>query len=178
MAEINYIQPYRNFNFSVTIDELSENVTGFSEVSGFDATFDVVEYREGNMNITPMKIPGLIKYGNITLKRGASDNTELYDWLYDCFNEGKMVLRDLTITLYHPNKDVAAQWQVKNAWPVKYAAPDFNASGSEIAYETIEIAHEGLKRLDSGNADQGADGSADLRRGGSGGSTGAYFTGA
>ncbi|MDO4731544.1 MAG: phage tail protein [Clostridia bacterium] len=173
MAE--YVQPYRNFNFSVVINGFSENTTGFSEVSGFDATFDVVEYREGNMEITPMKIPGLIKYGNITLKRGASDNTELYDWLYACFNEGKMELHDMDIYLFKPDATVAAQWHVKNAWPVKYAAPDFNASGSEIAYETIELAHEGIQRMDQNNSDARADGSATFREGGENNTPGYKF---
>ena len=74
--------PYRNFRFRLEIDGLDAG--SFSEVSGFDATMDVVEYRAGDdPAITPTKLPGLIKYGNITLKWGSSETMVLYDWLID-----------------------------------------------------------------------------------------------
>lgn len=157
------LQPYRNFRFKVEIGDLEAG--GFSEVSGFDATFDVVEYREGDYEMTPMKLPGLMKYGNITLKQGTANNTVLYDWLIDTYN-GDISLKTLTITLLDEAGETAAQWQVINAWPVKYTAPDFNATSSEVAYESIELAHEGMTRLDTGGTDR-TDGSATPRVNGS-----------
>lgn len=136
--------PYRNFRYRVEIDGLDAG--GFSEVSGFDATFDVVEYRQGDdAAITPRKLPGLIKYGNITLKWGASENMVLYNWLMD-INAGAIEQKTLTITSLTEDGSPAASWRVINAWPVKYTAPDFNASASEVAIESIELAHEGLTR--------------------------------
>lgn len=157
------LQPYRNFRFKVEIGDLEAG--GFSEVSGFDATFDVVEYREGDYEMTPMKLPGLMKYGNITLKQGTANNTVLYDWLIDTYN-GDISLKTLTITLLDEAGETAAQWQVINAWPVKYTAPDFNATSSEVAYESIELAHEGMTRLDTGGTDR-TDGSSTPRVNGS-----------
>ena len=79
MSEIRY--PYRTFRFEVEIDGMSRG--GFSEVSGFDLNVDVVEYREGNdLRNTPRKLPGLIKYGNITLKWGLVGDFEFLDWIY------------------------------------------------------------------------------------------------
>lgn len=141
MAESKH--PYRNFRFRVEIDGLEAGQ--FNEVTGFDATIDVVEYREGTDVITPRKLPGLIKYGNITLKWGASDTMVLYDWLID-ISEGTVERKTITITHIDEAGDDAASWQLINAWPVKYTAPDFNALGSEVAFETIELAHEGLTR--------------------------------
>ncbi len=136
--------PYRNFRYRVEIDGLDAG--GFSEVSGFDATFDVVEYRQGDDTmITPHKLPGLIKYGNITLKWGASDNMVLYNWLQD-IHAGTIEQKTLTITSLTEDGSPAASWRVINAWPVKYTAPDFNATSSEVAMESIEMAHEGLTR--------------------------------
>ena len=138
--------PYRNFRFRLEIDGLDAG--SFSEVSGFDATMDVVEYRAGDdPAITLTKLPGLIKYGNITLKWGAAETMVLYDWLID-ITEGTIEKKTVTLTALDEEGSPAASWRCINAWPVKYTAPDFNGTSSEIAIETIELAHEGLTRTD------------------------------
>ena len=138
--------PSRNFRFRLEIDGLDAG--SFSEVSGFDATMDVVEYRAGDdPAITPTKLPGLIKYGNITLKWGSSETMVLYDWLID-ITEGTIEKKTVTLTALDEEGSPAASWRCINAWPVKYTAPDFNGTSSEIAVETIELAHEGLTRTD------------------------------
>ena len=138
--------PYRNFRFRLEIDGLDAG--SFSEVSGFDATMDVVEYRAGDdPAITPTKLPGLIKYGNITLKWGSSETMVLYDWLID-ITEGTIEKKTVTLTALDEEGSPAASWRCINAWPVKYTAPDFNGTSSEIAVETIELAHKGLTRTD------------------------------
>jgi len=138
--------PHRNFRFRLEIDGLEAG--GFSEVNGFDATFDVVEYRQGDDPvITPRKLPGLIKYGNITLKWGASDSLVLYEWLMDV-NEGNIQQKTVTITALDEEGNPSASWRCINAWPIKYTAPDFNATASEVAMESLELAHEGLTRTE------------------------------
>ena len=138
--------PYRNFRFRLEIDGLDAG--SFSEVSGFDATIDVVEYRAGDdPAITPTKLPGLIKYGNITLKWGSSETMVLYDWLID-ITEGTIEKKIVTLTALDEEGSPAASWRCINAWPVKYTAPDFNGTSSEVAIETIELAHEGLTRTE------------------------------
>ena len=138
--------PYRNFRFRLEIDGLDAG--SFSEVSGFDATIDVVEYRAGDdPAITPTKLPGLINYGNITLKWGSSETMVLYDWLID-ITEGTIEKKTVTLTALDEEGSPAASWRCINAWPVKYTAPDFNGTSSEVAIETIELAHEGLTRTE------------------------------
>ena len=136
--------PHGKFRYKVEIDGLDAG--GFSEVSGFDVSIDVMEYREGDMVQTPMKMPGLKKYSNITLKQGLADSMVLYDWIImgvDAAAERKTI----TITLLDEEEAPAASWQVINAWPMKYTAPDFNAMSSEVAIEMLEIAHEGMIRV-------------------------------
>ncbi len=135
--------PIGRFRYKVEIDGLDAG--GFSEVTGFDASIDVMEYREGDMVTTPMKVPGLKKYGNITLRQGLIHNTVLYDWIMEGV-EGAVDRKTITITLLDEEENDSASWQVINAWPMRYAAPDFNATSSEIAIETLEIAHEGMTR--------------------------------
>ncbi|CAM4473043.1 phage tail-like protein [Paenibacillus endophyticus] len=137
------IDPYRNFRFRVEVEGLEQ--AGFSEVSGFEATFDVVEYREGNEVITPRKLPGLIKYGNITLKWGTTESMELYEWIQECA-QGTIERKTITIIALDEEGEDVATWQVIEAWPVKYTAPTFNGTGNEVALELIEFAHEGLER--------------------------------
>ena len=136
--------PHGKFNYKVEIDGLEAG--GFSGVTGFDASIDVIEYREGDMTQTPLKIPGLKKYGNITLKQGLVDSMVLYEWMTAGL-EGDVERKTLTITLLDIAGSPAASWQIINAWPVKYTAPDFNATSSEVAIESLEIAHEGMTRV-------------------------------
>lgn len=137
------VYPYGRFRYKVEIDGIEAG--GFSEVTGFDASIDVMEYREGDMVQTPMKIPGLKKYGNITLKKGLADSRALYDWLAEGVT-GEVNRKTITITLLDATESPAASWRVINAWPIKYTAPEFNATSSEVAVESLEIAHEGMTR--------------------------------
>ena len=138
------IYPHTRFRYRVEIDGIDAG--GFSEATGFDASIDVVEYREGDMETTPSKIPGLKRYGNITLRQGLVDSTAIYDWMMTGVN-GAVDRKTVTVTLQDEEGSPAASWQIINAWPMRYTAPDFNASASEIAIESIEIAHEGMTRV-------------------------------
>lgn len=149
MAQIYY--PYRNFRFTVEIDGITR--AEFSEVSGFDASVDVVEYRDGNdLRNTPRKLPGLTKYGNITLKHGVVDDYEMLEWMHKVGSnntEGPKGIerKNIVIKLISDSgTDDGPSWSIINAWPVKYTGPDLNATGSEVAIESLEIAHEGLER--------------------------------
>ena len=142
MAQTGY--PHGRFRYKVEIDGLDAG--GFSEVTGFDASIDVMEYREGDDVTTPRKIPGLKKYGNITLRQGLVDSMVMYDWMMEGV-QGAVDRKTITITLLDEAEAPAASWQVINAWPMHYTAPDFNATSSEIAIESMEIAHEGMTRV-------------------------------
>jgi phage tail-like protein len=136
--------PHGKYRFRLEIDGLEAG--GFSEVSGFDANIDVIEYREGDMVQTPMKLPGLKKYGNITLRQGLTDSIVLYEWIITGV-DGPVDRKTVTITALDEAGEPAASWQVINAWPMKYTAPDFNATSSEVAIEALELAHEGMTRV-------------------------------
>lgn len=138
--------PLGRFRYKVEIEGIE--VAGFSEVTGVDASVDVIEYREGDMVQTPMKFPGLMKYGNITLKKGLiSGDKTIYDWMMaGLTGSTEMTRKTVTISMLGPDGTPKASWRAINAWPVKYTGPDFNATASEVAVETLEIAHEGLTR--------------------------------
>ncbi|UHA73468.1 phage tail protein [Paenibacillus sp. 481] len=137
------VDPYRSFRFTVQVDQITQ--AGFSEVSGYDASIEVIEYREGNETTTARKLPGLTKYGNITLKWGVTDSMDMYKWMEDAVN-GKIARKSVTITALDETGAEKAVWTVLNAWPCKYTAPDFKGLGNDIAIESLEIAHEGMTR--------------------------------
>lgn len=139
------VDPYLNFNFLVEIDGISR--AAFQEASGFDSTIDVVEHREGGENTTPRKLPGMTKYSNIVLKRGITDDVELYQWHRQTV-QGNVQRRNGSIVLLDRQGVEQARWNFVNAWPTKWDGPDFNAEGNDVAIETFELAHEGLERAD------------------------------
>ena len=137
--------PYQNFRFLVEIDGITQ--AGFREVTIPDTAQDPIEYREGNEAITVRKLPGLIKYGNVTLKWGITDSLDLYNWRKDV-EDGKIkdARKNMAVVVLDDEAKPVTRWEFSQAWPTKYDAPDLNATGNEIAIETLEIAHEGMKR--------------------------------
>lgn len=118
---------------------------GFTEVTGLTIETEVIEYREGNSpEYNKIKMPGLRKFSNITMKRGvfAGDN-DYYLW-FDKVKLNTHERRDLTISLLNENHDPVVVWKVKSAWPVKIQSPDLKSDANEAAIESIEVAHEGL----------------------------------
>src|SRR5258706_16227045 len=140
--------PLPKFHFLV---EWGGTRIGFTEVSGLTLETEVIEYREGNSpEYNKIKMPGLRKFGNITMKRGTfSGDNDYYKW----FNTVKLNTidrRDITISLLNENHEPVVIWKVKSAWPVKVQSPDLKSDANESAIESIEVAHEGLV-IDNGS---------------------------
>lgn len=136
--------PYTKFRFKVEVDNAL--VAHVTEVSGFDASVDVIEYRQGNDRPTPRKVQGLRKFGNVTLKSGVIDTYEMYNWLNPQDEKVAIPRKNVVITLMDEAGADIAVWQIEAAWPTKYSGPDLNGTSSEVAFESIELTHEGLKR--------------------------------
>ena len=144
MATGDRVDPYANFTFLVEIDGITR--AGFSDATGFDTTIDVHEYREGGDNTTMRKLPGPTKYGNITLKRGVTDDQELYQWMLSAVR-GDVQRRSGSIVVNDLAGNEKARWNFRDAWPTKWTAPEFTAKGNDVAIETFELAHEGIERV-------------------------------
>lgn len=134
--------PLVKFHFQV---EWGGTKIGFTEVSGLDVETEVVEYREGNSpEYSKIKMPGMQKFSNLTLKRGTfkSDN-EYFAW-WNTVKLNTIERRDITISLLNEEHAPVITWKVKNAWPSKVQSTDLKAEGNEVAIESMEIVHEGL----------------------------------
>jgi phage tail-like protein len=134
--------PLPKFHFQV---DWGGTKIGFTEVSGLEVETEVIEYREGSsLEYNMIKMPGMRKFSNITLKRGTfeSDN-EFFEW-FNTVKLNKIERRDLTISLLNEEHNPVVVWKVKQAWPSKITPSDLKADGSETAIETLELVHEGL----------------------------------
>ena len=137
------VDPYRNFNFLVEIDGIAQ--ANFSECSGLDATTEPIEYREGGDNNTVRKLAGLNSYSPIVLEMGSTFDTALWDWRQKVKREGAQGNRkSLSIIQQNEMREEVKRWQIFDAWPSKFTAPELDASSSDTAVESIEIQHEGL----------------------------------
>jgi phage tail-like protein len=145
MAGANRNDPYKAFNFLVEIDGIQ--AAGFTECTGLSTETDIIEYREGNERGGIRKIPGLTKFSNVTLKRGLTQNRDLWNWRKVVIN-GSVDRRSGAIVVLGDDHAPVARFQFREGWPSKWEGPRFNAKSSEIAIETLEIAHEGLELAD------------------------------
>lgn len=136
------VDPYLAGNFRVEIEGVT--TASFSEVLGLEASIDVIDYREGNQTENSVrKLAGLHKYSNITLKRGFTVDTSLWNWINNVLT-GNLVRTTVAITLLDAADNPVWTWTLKNAWPCRWTGPSLVASSSEVAIETLEICHEGL----------------------------------
>lgn len=135
--------PLPQFYFVVEINGFEP--MHFQEVSGLETETQVIEYRHGNSpQFSTIKMPGIAKTGNITMKKGIfKSDSKLWDWM----KEVKMNTINrvkVTISLLDENGKPTMVWTLANAWPVKIISTDLKSDGIEVAVETLEMAHEGL----------------------------------
>ena len=134
--------PYKAFNFRVEIEGIAR--AAFSEVGGLESETAVIEYRVGGEPRTVRKLPGLTKYANIVLRRGITQDPELWNWRQSVV-QGNVDRRNGSIFLLDDDGTEVVRWNFFQGWIAKWEGPALNAKANEVAIETIEIAHEGLE---------------------------------
>jgi phage tail-like protein len=142
MATGDRSDPFRGFNFRVEIDGIT--VGSFSEVSGLSSDGDVVEYRNGDdVRLSVRKLPGLKKFANIMLKRGYTNNNELWKWR-ESIVAGKSDRRNGAIILMDEERKDVLTWEFHDAWVHKIDGPALNAKGNEVTIESVELVVESM----------------------------------
>jgi len=139
----NRTDPYRVYRFLLEIDGIT--IASFSEVSGLDSTQAPIEYREGQDELHSKQLPGLNKFSNISLKRGITDDKQFWEWRQKCI-EGNVERKNGSVVLLNDAGQEKIRWNFTEAWPTKWTGPSFKASGNEVAIESVDLAHEGIKR--------------------------------
>ena len=139
----------------------------FSEVSGLNAEMEIEEYHEGGNNTSTLRFMKWGRFPNLVFKRGVTPNTDIWDWGYQVLYGSKAPIRKNGFILLNdrgggvlgpadkstgfnlPGLDLTpiALWYFRNGLPEKLQGPSLNASGNDIAVETLEISHESLVRI-------------------------------
>lgn len=152
------------FILELSLDNSSQKVDGiFSECQGFQRTQEVIEICEVTSNKfgasnegmpVRTKIPGNVKSGNITLRRGMSSSITFWDWFQASHDNWAKQRRNLSLTIFHEITDFhgkikLARFELTGAWPISYKLADVSAPGSGLEFEEVEITFEEFKRVKS-----------------------------
>ena len=152
-------QPIASYNFMVRLLDASHLLlgaigglfgkdlsadAGFSECRGLEGTLQVQDYPEGGLNDRVRKFPTRMTWSTITLQRGVGLSRDLWDW-YFSYMRGEGRRRDGLVILLNDQRTPVLVWRFQRGLPVKWTGPTLNAQTSQVAIETLEIAHEGLE---------------------------------
>jgi phage tail-like protein len=142
MATGDRLQVLPGHQFVVEIDGI--NRAGFQQVSGLEITVETTEYNEGGRS-SPLKIPGLVKYSDITLRYGVVRDPELYGWI-KAVVDGDVQRRDGSIVQLDAAQAEVYRWNFFEAWPTKLTAGEFNAQTSSVLVDVLVLACERVER--------------------------------
>lgn len=136
------IWPMVKFAFQVKWDD-AEII--FQEVTGLSSETQVIEYRGGSSKLnSTVKMPGIQKFGNVTLKKGIFKGDKTLWDKYALVKMNTFKRSTITISLLDESNEVAMSWTLANAFPSKITVTDMKSDANEVAIETMELAHEGL----------------------------------
>jgi phage tail-like protein len=142
-------RPYVQFNFLVDLGDgnTAGPTAGFQEISGLGMEVTVAEYRNGNSKENNViKITGLNKCTDVTMKRGVIGSLNLYQWLDQIRNGDQAALRTVTVQLQsEDHASVVQTWKLLRARIIKHTSGPFNALGTDVAMEEMVLAYERLE---------------------------------
>jgi phage tail-like protein len=140
--------PLVGFQFAI---EVGGMVTGyFTECGGIGSENEIAETKtvtDTGQEVV-LKVPGRLKFGDVTLKRGITDNLQIWEWR-QLVEEGKMsdARKNCSIIMFDRNYTPAARWDFVNAWPSKVSGPDVKSDSNDFGVEEMVLVHEGMKRV-------------------------------
>jgi phage tail-like protein len=139
--------PLAGFQFAL---DIGGKIAGyFSECSGIGSEHDVIEHKvfteKGEII---QKLPGRLKWNDVTLKRGITDTMDIWEWrqkvIAGTMKEARV---NCSVIMFDRNYTPAAQWDFVNAWPSKVTGPDFKTDGNDFGVEELVLVHEGMARV-------------------------------
>jgi phage tail-like protein len=135
--------PYTSFRFRIEIGGITISLV--SDVTGLQMETEIESYEEGGVNDFVYQFPKRTKYQHISLKRGITDKGDLWEWYQDVIN-GKFQRKDGAIVLMDIKGEDKWRWNFFGAYPIKWTGPELKAESSTVAFETLELAHNGIRK--------------------------------
>lgn len=141
----NLTDPFRGYNFRLDVG--GADLGHFTEVSGLGARVQAISYREGGRGQVVRRIPGRVEYADVTLRYGVTSSQDLWNWFLASL-EGKVQRKHVSIFMLDADGTTdVVQWDLESAWPSEWRAAPLDASGREVAVESMTLVFETLKRL-------------------------------
>ena len=139
--------PLPVYCFEVKLNGLPDEASMyFKSVGGLKSETEVTDFQEGGQNMYAHRLVGATKWSNIVLKRGFSKSKALVEWREEWLKPGAAKTRKSgEIVQLDTQLKRVCSWEFKDGWPCKWELSELDASKSELAIETLEIAHHGLK---------------------------------
>jgi phage tail-like protein len=136
--------PPLGFHFKVEVLDLPPNDgdVRFTEVSGLSVEMNTEDFPEGGQNRFVQKYPTRAKYGDLVLKRGMLISSEVLKWIRGCIEDYEIQPKNVDVKLLNENHDPLITWHVVNAFPVKWAVSDLNASNNAVVIETLQMSYQ------------------------------------
>lgn len=140
-AEFRRIEELTTCRFCVDIEGVA--VAAFRECSGLNGEIQIETYQEGGLNEHEHKLPGRVKYGNLTLRGGTSSTVDLWEWFHTV-STGRVERKNVSVVMYLADAGEAMRWNLQAAYPVRWQGPEFTAGDPNVAIQTLELAHNGI----------------------------------
>ena len=138
---VDRMDPYLSFRFRVEVENIT--VANVSEVSGLQMEIETEPYEEGGVNGFVHKFPKKIKYQPLTLKRGITDLDDMWSWYKDV-RTGTIERKNVAVILMDSAMNDKWRWTFQGAYPVKWTGPELKADSNTVAFESIELVHQGI----------------------------------
>jgi len=131
--------------FTAVVTPGSHDLGSWYKVEGLDVTWDVADFRVGDMGNHRWYFPANNKYSPVKMLRGATaeDSKKVRDWLNKTSFKHQFGIL-VTITLMDSAAAPVLEWELRNAMPTKWSVSSMDANGSAVAIETLEFVHEGF----------------------------------
>jgi len=141
-------QPLTAFNFKVNLRLLEGGdevcAAEFSECDGLEMSLTPKSIREGGNNAQQIHLSGPISYGQLSLKRGMTDNFDLWNW-FERIQEDRSLRASGEVLMLSSSRDEEVKFAVTGCLPVKIKAPSLNAQSGMVAIEEMQIVYETLR---------------------------------
>ncbi|MBD2072908.1 phage tail protein [Phormidium sp. FACHB-592] len=143
MADLNVLNYVTTNRFYVEI--ASDIKAAFSECSGLDVQIEKDVYQEGGVNNQQRIFLKQARFGDLTLKRGITEDPEFWNWIHQSLIAGKTRRRDVNILVFNQAGETMQVWSLLGAVPIGWKTPSLNADSNTVALEELVLAYEGLR---------------------------------
>ena len=137
---------YKKFKFVVEIDGFA--YAGFQKCSKLEAIIAVAEQSEGG-SIIPNKSASRVKFTDITLDRGATDDLDMFNWFKTVVdaaaNSGgapASYKRNLDIVQQARDGTTKRRWRLTGAFPTMFSPGEWDNDSDDNAIESAKLTFD------------------------------------